>query len=96
MKPQYTLAIHVKRVKKLLEKDEPCSHCPVTPNFKIGLHITFCKKWSYEHPTGRPCNICKDFLGLSGRLSCPCTEVGRKEAVELAHKAVKKWEKDHR
>ena len=81
-KPEYTEAIHAKRLMAILEKDDVCECCPAARRY---ISINPCNDmWAYE-PS--PCMICAEFIGQE-RCCCPCFILGREKAIELTVKAL--------
>lgn len=99
MKRKYTTRIHVQRVKRVLEKPDPCNLCPASRRYQPGHNAkemwfdSFGCEGTVFPVDNDPCIICRKFLGLGGRpWRCPCKQLGKEEAIRRAHLAVEKWE----
>lgn len=94
MKKEYTVAIHVRRVKQVLKRKNPCNLCPAAKKYDERRPPQ--AMWSAKVDT---CIICTAFLGLpiynADDQKCPCKQLGEEEALKQAHLAVEKWEAEN-
>lgn len=97
LKRRYTERIHAQRVKRVIEKEKPCKHCPAAQEFRVDN--TWYELWNVDTDghgfiknIHHPCTICAKFLGLKHqtpkRVRCPCHRLGTKRAVELTWRAL--------
>jgi hypothetical protein len=80
-KKNYTRNIHIKRLRGMLKKKEPCDFCPAAPRYK-GHYADMW--WNI----GDICKICKEFAGLTAKHGCPCHTLGHEEALKRTHLAL--------
>jgi transcription elongation factor Elf1 len=77
---QYTTAIHVERLKEMLQKEFPCGHCPAANGFNPNLAPS---TWALAT---NPCSICHEFVDIKSPLffeRCPCRYYGPEKALAL-------------
>ena len=84
---EYTKAMHVVQLRKMLKMENPCSQCPAEI---ARIKDILSNKTS--------CKICKDFIrvvedDIKGDL-CPCNMLGREEALKRTHLALEEYEND--
>jgi len=85
---EYTEKTHGERVKRMLEKKEPCLCCPArtgkmlfTGSKPLGI-AGFKHPWyGTEEIKEEICVICRDFIGMKVN-SCPCHQYGKKIALK--------------
>lgn len=66
---KYTEKIHARNLLAILSDTSPCSQCPpVYGNTFLG--------------TDNYCRVCWQFIGYNFYNSCPCIELGRREAIK--------------
>jgi hypothetical protein len=75
---EYTEKIHVERLLKMLNKKNPCAHCPAGPNYSSSQGILN-KFIETDSEVFQTCRICRGFVGA--KETCPCWEFG-KEAIK--------------
>lgn len=94
MKKEYTIAIHVSRLKKMLKQNNPCGLCPVGRKFKYDP-LDILERWGGYEPgiISKPCWVCMDFVKAG---ECPCTYFGKSEALKLTHLAIEKYEDENK
>ena len=82
---KYTRKIHIKRLRGMLKRKEPCLCCPVGRRYSPfwdGMNM-----WASLNVA---CGICRVFIGLIGddwilgnaRSRCPCLVLGEEEALK--------------
>jgi hypothetical protein len=83
---KYTLAIHKKRLRKMLKRKEPCSCCPAAKRYGV---MAFCHAmWGGISEVEHICGICREFIGLKAPHplynleKCPCYVLGQTEAIK--------------
>ena len=87
----YTENIHAERLLKMLNKEDPCYHCPAAKYFNPDNPAD--ELW--DEKASSCCNICLAFVGLPaipnhkvlGEL-CPCRVLGNKEALKRTYTAL--------
>lgn len=80
-KRKYTEKIHAQRLLRMLEKKDPCAHCPASEFFS-GNNSAI-DLWADEPNPHKICNEFLDFpLGSYSTHMCPCHKFGRKEALK--------------
>jgi hypothetical protein len=77
---KYTVDIHVRRLKEMLEKHNPCLCCPAQRNFRT--HTIF----MYHNP----CNICRKFVDTED--VCPCSALGKEKVIKRTWIAIEEYE----
>ncbi len=91
---KYTEKIHAERLLKMLNRKNPCGHCPAAKRYNSNDGPE--ALWSLSVD---PCKICSDFLGLESledpdlwteNSNCPCNRLDPEEAIALTRKALKK------
>lgn len=87
MKKEYTTAIHVARLKKMLNRKDPCGLCPASIHFDSTRSPG--EMWKDASEAENSCEICQSFLEISG---CPCMALGKSEALKLTYLAIEKYE----
>ncbi|HEA65423.1 hypothetical protein LCGC14_2079760 [marine sediment metagenome] len=76
---RYTEAIHAQRVKKMLEKKEPCKGtCPAKKRYGFSKDFITGHRWDATPPA---CSICRGFVGHNDDVFCPCPGFGPEEAI---------------
>ena len=89
---KYTKEIHEQRLRKMLDKKEPCNCCPAGRGYQPD---TF-ERWGVDVWYGDDgyavCSICRTFIGLKPRPSgvkrCPCLVLGKKRALMRTYEAL--------
>ena len=92
---EYTEEIHVRRLKKLLNLENPCDmttkpSCPAEKDLKWkydniktierrGQRIFEYRVDGYKNS---PCNVCCGFISMMNKGVCPCRELGKHEAIK--------------
>ena len=87
---KYTEAIHRERLKKMLKKKNPCGLCPGAPRFKCGKGVLREYVFNPNHRDNQICKVCKDFVGMKEKRSCPCLMLGEEEAIKRTVIALEK------
>ena len=99
---EYTIEVHVNRMRKFLECEDLCEGCPATLGFWWGYPDIFGNKKSqirtsysgliFEKKSA--CFICREFMEISNEpiSLCPCHVFGKNEAIAAAHKALELWD----
>ena len=82
-KPEYTIAVHIKLLKKMLKKDV-CALCPAGKRFRPFTVL-------YDRWSSSPCRICQEFVGIPG-IGCPCCILGEEEAIRRTLLAIEEYE----
>ena len=82
----YTIADHVGNLKKMLEMEFPCGHCP---GIWHGL--------SNYKTIKLGCDICRSFIGINDKntyptINCPCNVLGKEEALKRTLIALEEYE----
>ena len=94
---KYTQEVHIKQLRKLLEKPEPCELCPAKiGNPKIIRMFLGCRNLEYL----KICSICRKFVGLKSsskyieslNKKCPCHVLGKEEALRRTIEALEEYE----
>lgn len=75
--PEYTQIMHLKRLTKMMEEDEPCRVCPAAAAFG---------DWNFVG-LPRACKVCAETVGIDlstrkGQNKCPCLVLGKEEALK--------------
>ena len=93
-KRKYTREIHIKRLRGMLKRKEPCLCCPKMRRYTWTGLISWTERgvgeylWDNEYEA---CAICLEFLGLSSwNTDCPCNELGKEEALKQTIIALEK------
>lgn len=98
VKLKYTRKIHLERLKKMMELDEPCCWCPAHIGFRYGD--------DHYYPTSSdPCRVCAETVGIElgegpERITdsmwqgskCPCFVLGKEEALRRTLEVLEEWE----
>ncbi len=87
-KCKYTEAIHARRVKRVIEKENPLKHCPAQPRYERNSPNPFAAREEGLRRT--VCITCKDFIGMEYDKGCPCAHLGLTGAIKRTKKALKK------
>ena len=74
-KREYTEKINAARLLKMLNKKDPCAHCPAAPRFD-GAESPL--QWKND-----ACEVCRGFLDYDN-FYCPCYFLGKEEAIKRA------------
>ena len=86
MKRKYTREIHIKRLRGMMKRKEPCLCCPK------GKRYTPFPRFGWRDEEGA-CRICLEFVGLPhDSLKCPCCALGNEEALKQTIIALEKEE----
>lgn len=88
-KKKYTVAIHVKRLKRMLKMGGSLEErCPGAP--ELSAYNSRSELWS---DTSNPCHVCRGFVGMvHNMLLCPCHFLGEREAMEVTVRGIKEYE----
>lgn len=86
MPQEYTLDVHVARLKKMLGMKNIPTKCPAAKRYNHGEppHA----KWEIGHDS--PCDICLAFVKCEQW--CPCPTLGEEEAIKRTTIAIKEYE----
>ena len=92
MSKKYTLEIHVKRLREMLEAVEPCDSCPATWDFSSDVESR--EMWAGEQQD--VCTVCANFVEVTELRPikrCPCHFWGASEAISRSWEAIEKYDK---
>jgi len=93
---EYTVAIHVKRLEKMLKRKNPCDLCPAARKFVFRIldHVGI---WSGSVvlQTAYQCIICQKFVGVE-KYRCPCTVLGKQKAIEKTLLAIEEYKEKNK
>ncbi len=83
-KVKYTKKLHAHRLEVMLTKQGSCNLCPRNKSFDP-------REYKDEWITSAQecCIICQKFVGIT--YGCPCSMLGREEAIETTMRALKDY-----
>lgn len=89
MKPRYTEALHVHRLKLMLKsKKDPCTGCPAAKEFNGSFSSG--ALWG-----SHPCNTCRSFVNIPAHSCvCPCSYYSHKAAIRISLAAIERYEEE--
>lgn len=83
---EYTIDIHAKRVRAVIEGEHPSRHCPAMGQTN---RPSLLQKPCVAKPS--PCRVCKTFIGIGAENTvCPCDYFGEIDAIKRTWVALKK------
>ena len=92
---RYTKPEHVRRLKIMLNRENPCGCCPAAPKFSAAKSASLFWVQGVESI----CKTCRDFLGelpghhdATGPRKCPCLVLGHEEALKRTHLAIEQYD----
>ena len=96
---EYTVEVHVNRMRKFLECEALCGKCPACLGFdpdhykhKDFLGNDLVRKTSLEWgERSNTCLICQEFVGIP-KTDCHCYHLTHNEAIAAAHAALALWD----
>lgn len=87
MRKEYTVAVHVQRLERMLLRKNPCGCCPAQRYYRPGGHLR--DMWP---DGGYPCDVCCEFAGVQpGRWDCPCNSFGPEEARRITREKLNEY-----
>ena len=95
MKPEYTIEIHVKRLKTMIELNgEICGQCPASKEF-LSMDSPY-ELWSTDSEV---CKLCSEFVEIPSNNSwhpCPCSYYKTaEETFRITLEKIKEWEEEN-
>lgn len=95
MSKEYTLDFHVKRLEKMLNRENTCDCCPARQNLnpnRVPLQMAVLNSlWGVNHIDHEVCNMCRNFIDLDATGGCPCIILGKEEALKRTDKALARY-----
>lgn len=95
---KYTVDQHVVNLERMLEKDDPCEHCPwdqERENIRDRLTGQYISLHECFDEFDVLCKICTEFIGFVSEFDCPCTRWGEEVALKRTHLALEEYHEKH-
>ena len=94
---EYTVAIHVSRLKKMLKRKYLKVACPASWRLSAKIECRYyIRNDMWKSAFLRPCYICKNFVDVPITRDCPCYYYGEEKAREVTIQKIAEWEKNRR